>query len=589
MPSLREANRRGEFLEAFNIADQALHADPDSLELAYAAVLALARTGATHRAERRYDELRLWERAQDAKPTLSVDILALRGRLQKDRARQSAGGERIAALLAASRTYETVFRNGGDPFPGVNAATLAFLAGERDKARRLAKETATALERSSNGKERDYYFYATRAEIALLRGDLSALETALGAIASGNLGDEAARSSTRRQLREICRAAGIDPSVLRAIEGRAVVHFTGHIFEESFDERALAADIRAKLDDLHIGFAFGSLAAGADIVFAEAALERGAALHVVLPFKQDEFRRVSVTAFGTSWGERFDRAIARAQDVSYATEDAYLGDDVLFAYASNLAMGIALLRAQTLDTRVVQIAMVDRNGSSFGTTGGDVRTWQEGARQTIFIHVPRTVGASTNTPERATPRVLRAMLFGDVRGFSKLREAQLPVFVDNVLGRFARVLARHAASIEFRNTWGDGLYVVMKDAASAAKCALDLQAEVSALSAESVGLPADMGLRLGVHFGPVFPVHDPVMRAPGFMGAHVSRTARLEPVTPEGAVYVTEPFAAAILLESPAAYTCEYVGRIPAAKDYGRLAVYALTPNGQGLPDNPCS
>lgn len=140
--------------------------------------------------------------------------------------------------------------------------------------------------------------------------------------------------------------------------------------------------------------------------------------------------------------------------------------------------------------------------------------------------------------------------------------------------------ARYAGSIEFRNTWGDGLYVVMKDSTSAARCALELQAEISALPTASVGLPSDMALRLGAHFGPVFPVVDPVMQAPGFMGAHVSRTARLEPVTPEGAVYVTEPFAAAIVLEARSAYTCEYVGRIPAAKDYGRLAVYALTHKG---------
>lgn len=65
------------------------------------------------------------------------------------------------------------------------------------------------------------------------------------------------------------------------------------------------------------------------------------------------------------------------------------------------------------------------------------------------------------------------------------------------------------------------------------------------------------------------------MRTPGFMGSHVSRTARIEPVTPPGSVFVTEPFAAALVLEdSP--FLCDYVGHVPAAKDFGRIRMYRL-------------
>jgi class 3 adenylate cyclase len=56
----------------------------------------------------------------------------------------------------------------------------------------------------------------------------------------------------------------------------------------------------------------------------------------------------------------------------------------------------------------------------------------------------------------------------------------------------------------------------------------------------------------------------------------VSRTARIEPVTPPGAVYVTEPFAAALMLETDHDFACDYVGHMPAAKDYGRLRMYRL-------------
>jgi class 3 adenylate cyclase len=59
------------------------------------------------------------------------------------------------------------------------------------------------------------------------------------------------------------------------------------------------------------------------------------------------------------------------------------------------------------------------------------------------------------------------------------------------------------------------------------------------------------------------------------MGSHVTRTARIEPVTPPGAVYATEPFAAALILGDDA-FTADYAGNIPAAKDHGALRMYRL-------------
>jgi class 3 adenylate cyclase len=59
-----------------------------------------------------------------------------------------------------------------------------------------------------------------------------------------------------------------------------------------------------------------------------------------------------------------------------------------------------------------------------------------------------------------------------------------------------------------------------------------------------------------------------------FMGSHVSRTARIEPVTPPGSVYVTEPFAAALVLAGRNDFVSDYVGHMPAAKDFGRLRMY---------------
>ena len=68
---------------------------------------------------------------------------------------------------------------------------------------------------------------------------------------------------------------------------------------------------------------------------------------------------------------------------------------------------------------------------------------------------------------------------------------------------------------------------------------------------------------------------DPVQGVMNYFGAHVSRTARIEPVTPPGEVFVTEQFAARLALE-PRGYACDYVGQVPAAKSYGTLRMYHL-------------
>jgi class 3 adenylate cyclase len=168
------------------------------------------------------------------------------------------------------------------------------------------------------------------------------------------------------------------------------------------------------------------------------------------------------------------------------------------------------------------------------------------------------------------------MLFGDIKGFSKLTDEQLPRFATHILGAFAAALDQHSEEVWHRNTWGDAVYVVLSGATAAAACALDLQEAMSAVDLDSKSLPAHLALRLGGHLGPVFPTRDPVLRALGFMGSHVSRTARIEPVTPPGTVYVTEPFAAALMLERDHDFACDYVGHMPAAKDYGRLRMYRL-------------
>ena len=564
------AEQRGELLLAFDLAEHALAQRPNDRWLQHRAVLALARAGSTDEAERRYRQYALGQARNE-------DALALAARLKKDQALASTGQERRRRAAEAAGVYRSTFTHTGGYYPAINAATLELIAGNGKAARTLAQ---AALERARTANDDPYYAVATEAEALLLLGDLDAARTALkraGRLAGGN---HSAVATTRRQLRVVCDEKGIQPTVLDALVNPEVVHFCGHRPRahgwEPDVEAALSRRIRSTVAAKRIGFAFGSLAAGADILWAEGLLDAGAELHIVLPFAVEEFVATSVAPSGPDWHERFRVCLDRAADVRFATEDEYLGDDVLYRYAAELAMGLAILRARHLDSTVSQLALWDGSPArGEAGTAIDVARWRRTGLPAAVVSSPAAPDVELEPPaNRASKREIRALLFGDVQGFSRLTDAHVPAFAEHVLGTFAAVLERHAGSVCYQNTWGDGLYVVLRDAVGAARVALALQAALVDLDAAAAGLPP-LALRVGAHLGPVYPIVDPVLSLRAFMGSHVSRTARIEPVAPPGDVYVTEQFAAALLLES-GDFDCRYVGHVPAAKDYGRLRMYRL-------------
>jgi hypothetical protein len=74
------------------------------------------------------------------------------------------------------------------------------------------------------------------------------------------------------------------------------------------------------------------------------------------------------------------------------------------------------------------------------------------------------------------------------------------------------------------------------------------------------------------------------LKRDNFFGAHVSRAARIEPVTPERCVYVTETLAAVLALYNASEFECDYVGMTQTAKRYGKMRMFLLRRATQGHP-----
>mgnify|MGYP000317720775 CR=1 FL=1 len=69
---------------------------------------------------------------------------------------------------------------------------------------------------------------------------------------------------------------------------------------------------------------------------------------------------------------------------------------------------------------------------------------------------------------------------------------------------------------------------------------------------------------------------DPVEKGPSYYGSQLSFTARIEPVTPPGMIFVTEAFAARLALEVPERFACEYAGEVELAKHFGKYRLFSL-------------
>lgn len=215
---VRTAERRGELLDAVDLAERGLEQFPDDLWLKHRSVLALARAGASDEAAARFVRYGLAGLEDE-------DAAALGARIVKDLALAAAGESRVRHAARARDLYEAIYRRTGGYYPAVNAATLSLLAGEPGHAHTLARKV---VEQLSGEDDASYYAAATAGEAHLILGDEPAAAAALRRAGGLHGGDYGALATTRRQLRLVCELQGLDPGVLRALAGPAVAHFCGH-------------------------------------------------------------------------------------------------------------------------------------------------------------------------------------------------------------------------------------------------------------------------------------------------------------------------------------------------------------------------
>lgn len=592
----RRALQAGELLLASDAARAGLRHYPNDPELTYFAGRSLAEM---HRPE----AARALMESLITKGHDGSDALGLLARTYKDEGFSLIDHGRPAseAWTEAARIYGDAFARHQTYFNGINAATMAFFHGDDAGAKRLADAASRLARMELEAQPDSHWARATLGEAALLQQDWREAREHYSQAAAKAGPRSTDMASMGRQARRVVEewkqrggSSALETGWLDEVFPRTdVAVFSGHRFDRQgrtpprlreTDAEALKARLAAWLARERPPAVFCSLSVGADLLFAEAALEQEIPVHLVLAASPEAIGRLEGEPFAR-WGQRFNQVCARAGSLMVLGTGTVSA--AAFGHCNRVFAGLAWLKADNLDVRVRGLAVWNGcPGDDSGGTSECVDGWREQGMRVDVIEPPETAAGTACPAAGAEPTrrakapddlVVRAMLFADIKGFSKLTEAEVFIFGRLFMGALASLLEKGPARHEMVNTWGDGVFVVFRDVVDAGRFALALRDLVRNEDWAARGLGQGLDIRIGLHAGPVLEIpEDPVLKRPQYYGAHVNRAARIEPITEVGQVYASDSFAALARLSPDTGLSFDYVGSVPLAKSFGHQRLFRI-------------
>ena len=612
-----------EAFKAYSISLEAIRHYPDDAQFREHAAILLLKTGATHEAKKIIESILLQfmieeegqmrvdlQRIAFLDPEtiyLFANIFKLTWQLSK----------KFEDLLLSRDLFEIHFSKTKDHSSGADAACLSWLCGDDTKAESLAGHVIKHYEKDKKTAE----VLASLAQCYLIRGDGDLAQAMLNRVQENAGKNYNVIVDSLHQLKILLNSGFHVPrNLFDVLKPPTIVVFTGQMIDKPGQEQMsfiqdmehdVKKAIRSKIDEIDAKIGYSSCACGSDILFIEAMIEKGVEVNIVLPFDSEDFLASNVTFAGSRWEHRFKKCLELAKQVQFATEEKFLGHDMLYRFGNMVLHGMAEMRGNFLLSPPHLLAVWDSqplslagNASDFIDHWADIRTLHIidlDEIKTQFIakndlpQLPQHLATIKqirqpigDTLYNQLPRTIKTMLFSDLAGFSKLKEEHISAFI-NFLAELRSNLEKLAPNPNSLNTWGDAIFAVMDNASDLADFAITLSELVPEISRNTRGLPP-INVRVSLHAGPVYEAIDPFLKIPNYYGGHINRAARLEPVTVIGEVYATEQFMALLISEQSAKrvekhqmglpfsdkYAYEYVGVTALAKGFGEQPVYHL-------------
>ncbi len=622
----------GHMFKAHVLAKKAFQKYPENVNIAQAYALVLLKTGALDESrkliypilsvspvldESTGEEMVTIESLLNS-PFLTngrPDIIANIGHIFKESWKYS---RHCRDLEIARELYLASFNKEQKTNTGMNAAWLAWLTGDDDRAKQLSASVLRLL--PPYGLEASFSELIDLAEAQLLLGrEDDACKLYEEAMKKSDEQSYIAVVTARQQL-YFLREAGfkVPNAALDILVPPTIVVFTGHAIDHpSFKTALFPPDIEAdvkriiteKLQSINAKIGYSSAACGADLIFIEAMQELGGEINIILPFAIQDFIETNVRHAGPRWEKRFEKALANAHTVSFASEDRYLGHDMLYRFSNHVMHGSAVMRGKFLTTEPHLMAVWhSRTESLPGGPADFIDRWSnistlhlidldelydnEGNTEKIdtkLIQPQKNTLSFDPFVSKSPDRVIKSMMFSDLHGYSKLQDEHIPSFLD-FMEKLNNAMEKIDSELDSVNTWGDAIFAVADSAVKIADFGLRYCDIIETLGRKYPEFPFPIRARISLHSGPVFVAQDPFIKKINFYGGHINRAARLEPVTAVGQVYATQQFVALLHGETSdernesiqngqryyERYSTEYVGVISLAKNFGQQEVYHL-------------
>ena len=511
------------------------------------AIITAARAGALDHAKALFKEGGFDRRVGDPA------ALAVKGRLLKDHAAQLPLAERPAGFAVAAAAYAAADAIAPQPYTRINLATLTMLAGNHVESRRIAASIVEWIASDETIRETPYYRAAILAEAQLILGQVAVSQATFAeAIARAPFAYED-HAATLRQLGLLARHSGLDERWLEQFRPPRSLHYAGHLGVASIADPQLLAQIDAVLYDDDIGFAFGALAAGADLTIAERVLARGSELHVVLPLCEAAFIAQSVQPYGEDWVRRFAACRDAATSWTECASDTGAYEPLASHMAADVAMGGAVGQSRRLTSEALQLVVIDDGPGSYGTglqTARDARRWRAAGRPTRIVRSPRTTNVAASgqraEPEGRADRRLAAMLQIGFNGLANLDEAQFAQAVDSLLQPWRAALAQAGPPPSIVLPCGNSRIVAFENPGAAFAFARQLLGTAT----------GEFAVKIAGHYGLAHWLTDP----DALVGRSVGQLGAIAAAAYPGILTVSETFASALLLDTGSEVYAEPLG-----------------------------
>jgi len=436
----------GAFAQVLDLAELAATLGPIEPALSAFAGTAAANLGLAQQA---IERLRAAAAALgvDSPVALAEEVYGTLGRLYKQRALERENArERAHDFELSLKAYREAYRVSDGIWSGVNVATLSMLLERKVEAQSIARTLSAHIDSMSVFADETLankqWRHAVRGEAALLQNDLGTAAEHY-AIAAG-IAQDAFRfgeaTSMRRQARLILQAQRRSPDLADLwMPTPMVVTFTGHRLDQASAERrfpinsldAVRERLQERLNNRQIRIAFCSLSEGADILFAQAALQAGLELNIVLPNDRVALKNEWQDQGLGSYADVVEPILAGASKVYELAPEGPTGTAIDYLYANEILLGSAILRAQECEGSLRGLAVWDRLPAR--GMGGTATMVAEMLALGLNVELIDPLNASLRQMQgtharRGTDRTamascghqMRALLFGDFVGFSKL-------------------------------------------------------------------------------------------------------------------------------------------------------------------------